>query len=137
MGDEEIERIGELYASDTLAQAMGVELVAIDDRGLTLSMTVRTDQIGWHGRCHGGVLFTLADIAMSYIGNRFPDMAYATHAAIDFVGGVDVGDTVVVTAEESVRRSRSGVCDVTMRVGDDVIGVFRGNTLGTRSKNQA
>ena len=136
MGDEEIARIQQLFASDTLAQQMGVTLVGVDARAVTLEMTVRTDQIGWHGRCHGGVLFTLADIAMSYVGNRFPDMAYASHAAIDFVGGVDEGDVVTAVAEESVRRGRSGVCDVTLRVGNDVICVFRGNTLGARSKNQ-
>lgn len=137
MGDEEIERINELYTSDALAHRMGVRLVAVDERSVTLEMEVRAEQIGWHGRCHGGVLFTLADIAMSYIGNRFPETAFATHAAIDFVGGVGAGDVVTAVAEESVRRGRSGVCDVTLRVGNDVICVFRGNTLGTRSKNQA
>ena len=134
--EDEIARIRALYESDELAHAMGVELVAVDTGSITLEMTVRADQIGWHGRCHGGVLFTLADIAMSYMGNRFPDMAYATHAAIDFVGGVDAGDVVTVVANEAVRRGRAAVCDVTLRVEDEVIGVFRGNTLGTRSKNQ-
>lgn len=135
MGPEEIARIRELYASDELAHDMGVSLVALSERSLTLELTVRTDHVGYHGRCHGGVLFTLADIAMSYIGNRFPDMAYATHAAIDFVGGVDLGDTVTAVVDESVRSGRSAIFDVTLTVGDEVIGVFRGNTLSTRSKN--
>lgn len=136
MDAHEIDRIRKLYDSDELAHAMGVALVAVEPRTVTLEMTVRDDHIGWHGRCHGGVLFTLADIAMSYMGNRFPDMAYATHAAIDFVGGVDAGDVVTVVAEESVRRGRSAVCDVTLRVENEVIGLFRGNTLGSRPKNQ-
>jgi acyl-CoA thioesterase len=135
MGPDEIARIRELHASDELAHAMGVSLAALSEQSLTLEMTVRADHVGYHGRCHGGVLFTLADIAMSYIGNRFPDMAYATHAAIDFIGGVDLGDTVTAVANESVRSGRSAIFDVTLTVGDEGIGVFRGNTLSTRSKN--
>ncbi len=137
MQDNERARIRELFASDTLAQRLGVELVSVDGRSITLQMLVRPDHVGWHGRCHGGVLFTLADVAMSYLGNRYVDLAYATHAAIDFVGGVDAGDVVVCVAEETVRRGRSAVCDVTLWVGDDVVALFRGNTLGARSKNQA
>jgi len=135
MAPDEIARIRELHASDELAQALGVSLAALTERSLTLEMTVRADHVGYHGRCHGGVLFTLADIAMSYVGNRFPDMAYATHAAIDFVGAVDLGDTVTAVANESVRSGRSAIFDVTLTVDDEVVGVFRGNTLSTRSKN--
>lgn len=135
MGPEEIARIRELHASDELAHAMGVSLVALSERSLTLKLTVRADHVGYHGRCHGGVLFTLADIAMSYVGNRFPDTAYATHAAIDFVGGVELGDTVTAVTAESVRSGRSAIFDVTLTVDDEVIGAFRGNTLSTRSRN--
>lgn len=128
-------RIRELFAADGIAKDLGVELVDIGDASVTLQMAVTDAQVGWHGRCHGGVLFTLADIAMSYVGNRFPDMAYATHAAYDFVDGVDAGDVVTASAVEHARRGRTAVIDVTLRVDGRMVGLFRGNTVGARPKS--
>ena len=69
---------------------------------------------------------------MSYVGNRAPGQAFATHAAIDFLGGVDLGDVVEVEGAETTRRGRTAVCDATLTVGDEVVATFRGATLRVR-----
>ena len=75
------------------------------------------------------MLFTLADIAMSYWGNRFPGQAYATNATIDFIAGAGESDVVLATATEPARRSKRANCDVALSVAGDPVALFRGTTL--------
>ena len=97
-----------------------------------MRVTVDERHVGWHGRCHGGVLFTVADVAMSYVSNRAPGQAFATHASVEFLGGVDLGDVVDIEGTETARRGRTAVCDATLRVGDEIVVAFRGATLRVR-----
>lgn len=123
------QRVTELHAADPIAAALGITLVAVGDTSVQLSMQVEARHVGGHGRCHGASLFALADVAMSYVGNRFPGQAFATRAGIDFIGPVELGDVVLATANESSLRGRSALCDVTLTVDGEIVAQFRGNTL--------
>lgn len=129
MSQAPAEQIRELYENDPIAADLGVELIAATDDSVHVRLIVTDRHVGAHGRCHGGVLFTLADIAMSYVGNRMPGQAFATHAAIDFVGAVELGDTIDAIGTEIALRGRAGICDVRLSVGDEIVSTFRGNTL--------
>ena len=52
----------------------------------------------------------------------------AAGAEITFVAPAREGDTLTATATERVRYGRSGVYDVTVRRGDEVIAEFRGRS---------
>jgi acyl-CoA thioesterase len=55
-------------------------------------------------------------------------MTVAAGAGIDFVAPAREGDVLVARAEERTRFGRSGVYDVTVLRGDDVIAEFRGRS---------
>lgn len=123
------QRVAELHQADPIAAELGVRLLSVGHDRVELAMVVEPRHVGGHGRCHGASLFALSDIAMSYVGNRFPGQAFATRAGIDFIGPVMLGDEVRATAIESSRRGRGAVCDVTLTVAEEVVALFRGNTL--------
>jgi acyl-CoA thioesterase len=74
-----------------------------------------------------------------------PHTAGATAAAqamfaVTVAAGADItcvapreGDTLAARAEERVRYGRSGVSDVTVRRGDEVMAEFRGSSRSTGS----
>lgn len=123
--------MADLVGRDRFADDLGVELLEMTDDTVVVAFDVAERHVGWHGLCHGGVLFSVADIVMSWIGNRFPDQALATHAAVDFVSPARLGERVIATGTEPVRAGRGGICDVTLCVDDRVVAVFRGNTKQT------
>lgn len=133
MTETNADRMRALFAQDGFAHGLGVELIDVDDDSVTLEVTIGERHVGWHGRCHGGVLFSVADIAMSYVGNRLPGRAYAIAASIEFLQGVSLGERVVVTTTETARRGRSGVCDTKLSVDGEIVGLFRGRTQGVRT----
>jgi acyl-CoA thioesterase len=71
-------------------------------------------------------VFLLADTAFACACNSGGEAAVAAGAEITFIAPVRAGDVVVATAAERVRYGRSGIYDVTVRRGGEVVAEFRG-----------
>jgi acyl-coenzyme A thioesterase PaaI-like protein len=52
----------------------------------------------------------------------------AAGADITFIAPAREGDVLVATAEERISYRRSGIYDVTVRRGDEVVAEFRGRS---------
>lgn len=117
-----------MMAADAASRALGIELVECADGRATTRMTVRADMINGHDIAHGGLIFTLADTAFACACNSFGEVTVAAGAEVVFVAPARTGDRLI--AEAAVRTSfgRSGVYDVTVRRGDEVIAEFRGRS---------
>lgn len=124
-------RVADLHEADVVALDLGVELREAALGNVVVTLDVAERHLGSLGQLHGGVLFTLADVAMSYAGNSRGGTSMAIHAAIDFVDGAALGDVLVATATEQSLRGKAGIYDVAIRSGADdrLIATFRGNTL--------
>lgn len=129
--DEGAERVTALHRADVAAQELGVELRLGSAGAAVVELTIAEKHLGSQGQVHGGVLFTLADVAMSYAGNSRGGTSMAMRASIDYIDGCNVGDRLIASAVEHSLRGKSGIYDVTIRtVADDrLVATFRGNTL--------
>ena len=58
-----------LMESDPYAKEIGVDLVSVTSDEITLSLEVTDRLTNFLGLDHGGVVFSLADIGMSYASN--------------------------------------------------------------------
>lgn len=129
--DRAREFVRALYEADSAAHALGIELVDAGAGSATVRLEVDDRHLGSLGQMHGGVLFTLADVAMSYAGNSRGDRSMAIAASIDYVDATAVGEIVTATAVEHNLRGKAGIYDVTIQAGADdrLVATFRGNTL--------
>jgi acyl-CoA thioesterase len=117
-----------MMAADSASRAMGIEVTQCGDGRATARMTVRADMVNGHGIAHGGMLFSLADTAFACACNSFGPVAVAAAAEIVFVAPARLGDELTATAARRVGFGRSGLYDVTVRCGDQVIAEFRGHS---------
>ncbi|WP_309113859.1 hydroxyphenylacetyl-CoA thioesterase PaaI [Saccharothrix sp.] len=118
----------EMLAKDAASTALGIRALELADGSATLAMTVTDRMINGHGIAHGGYVFLLADTAFACACNRPGSVTVAAQAEIDFLAPVQLGDELVATAVERVRRGRSGIYDITVRRGDEVVAEFRGRS---------
>jgi acyl-CoA thioesterase len=126
------ERAAALLAADLAAQSLGIEISSVDVGRATATMTVRREMVNGHGTCHGGYLFLLADSAFAFACNSRGPATVASGADVEFLAPVAAGEVLVAEAVEVVMRGRSGVYDVAVRRGDDVVAVFRGRSRALR-----
>lgn len=117
-----------MYAADVASRSLGIVLSEVAPGRATAAMTVRADMLNGHGICHGGYVFLLADTAFAFACNTHGDAVVAAGADVSFLAAVRSGDELVAVARERVRQGRSGIYDVTVRRGEEVVAEFRGRS---------
>src|SRR6266536_3041541 len=117
-----------MFAADRASLGLGMELVQAGQGTATVRMTVTPAMINGHALAHGGYLFLLADTAFACACNSHGPVALAAGADITFVAPVRLGDVLEARATERVRFGRSGIYDVTVYRGDEVVAEFRGRS---------
>ncbi|WP_019075096.1 hydroxyphenylacetyl-CoA thioesterase PaaI [Streptomyces hokutonensis] len=122
-----------MFAADEASRALGIELVEHGEGTAVLRMTVTPAMVNGHGTAHGGYLFLFADSAFACACNSHGPVTVAAGADIDFVAPAHEGDVLVATARERTRFGRSGIYDVTVERGDQVIAEFRGRSRSINS----
>ena len=129
--EEIADRVAALHAADAVALGLGITLRSASAGTAVVELTVTEDHLGSLGQLHGGVLFTLADVAMSYAGNGRGGTSMAIRGSIDYIDGCTLGDHLVATVTEHSLRGKAGIYDVAIRtsVDDRLVATFRGSTL--------
>jgi acyl-CoA thioesterase len=93
--------VDEMWAADDASRRLGMELEELGDGHARVRMTVVEWMLNGHRICHGGLVFTLAQL----------------------------GDVLVAEAHARTRFGRSGIYDVTVRRTDGtVVAEFRGHS---------
>jgi acyl-CoA thioesterase len=115
-----------MMGADRASTDSGIRLLEVRPGCATVGLTVVEGHANGHGVCHGGVLFTLADTAFAIACNSHGPRAVAAAADIVFARPALVGDELHACALERTRFRRSGIYDVTVTRGAEVIAEFRG-----------
>ncbi len=118
----------QMWQGDHASRGLGIELGPVSPGSASAAMTVRPDMVNGHGICHGGYLFLLADTAFACACNSHGPPVVAAGADVAFLAPVREGDELVATAVERVLAGRSGLYDVTVRRGEDVVLELRGRS---------
>lgn len=117
-----------MLSGDRVSRNLGIDLLEARSGEVRLGMVVTDDMLNGFGTCHGGILFTLADTALSCVCNGHNQRSVAHHCSIVFLRPGKLGERLVATATERSRIGRVGIYDVS--VADEagaVIGEFFGH----------
>jgi acyl-CoA thioesterase len=120
--------VAQMMAADAASAGLGIELLECSPGRAVTRMLVRPDMANGYAIAHGGLVFALADTAFACACNSHGGVTVAAGAEITFVAPARVGDTLTAEAAERTRFGRSGIYDVTVRRGQDVIAEFRGHS---------
>ena len=117
-----------MFAADQASRALGIEVQELDAGRAVLRMTVTDRMTNGHGMAHGGYVFLLADTAFACACNSHGPVTVAAGAEISFLRPAREGDVLEARATERSTSGRSGIYDVTVHRGDEVIAEFRGRS---------
>ena len=123
-----------MWAADRASQDMGMQLEHVGPGVARLSMPVAPRMLNGHGTCHGGFIFALADSAFAFACNTDGAASVASHCSISYLRPAAAGERLVAVAAERHRAGRSGIYDVRVTAGDDVVAEFRGHSRTTGAR---
>ena len=117
-----------MWKEDDASASLGMKIVEVGPGRATLSMIVQPHMVNGQRIAHGGFIFALADSAFAFACNSHNEKAVAAQGSITFIKPGRLGDLLVAHAREISRSGRSGIYDVQVKVGEEVIAEFRGHS---------
>ncbi|GAB1513003.1 hypothetical protein JCM33774_50450 [Actinophytocola sp. KF-1] len=126
------ESVRRMLDDDLASRSLGITLVDAGPGHATVRMTITDTMVNGHDLAHGGYVFLLADTAFACACNSHGPVTVAAGADVTFVRSAHLGDELTARAEERVVYGRSGIYDVTVTRGDEVIAEFRGRSRTLR-----
>ena len=120
--------VATMVAADEASRALGIRVLDCGTGRARATLTVGPAACNGYGIAHGGIVFALADTAFACACNSHGAVTVAAGADITFVAPAREGDVLVADAVERASFGRSGIYDVTVRRGEDLIAEFRGRS---------
>jgi acyl-CoA thioesterase len=133
VADDQTDAVAAMMAADEASRSLGIELVGSGSGWARTRMTIRADMVNGHDIAHGGLIFTLADTAFACACNSWGPVTVAAGAEIAFLAPGRLGDVLEASARVRTRAGRTGIYDVTVRRGDEVVAEFRGRSSELRT----
>jgi acyl-CoA thioesterase len=101
-----------MLAKDSVAQDLGIRLLAVNAGSATMSMTIQERMLNGFAICHGGYITILADTAFAYACNSYNDVTVASSLGIEFIAAVQGSDVLTAVAKEISLAGRTGLYDI-------------------------
>jgi acyl-CoA thioesterase len=124
-----------MFRNDRASKMLGMQIVEVEPRRATLTMTVRDDMLNGHDLCHGGLITTLADSAFAFACNSYNELTVASGFSMDLLAPGRLNDLLTARCVEVSKAGRTGVYDtvITNQRGER-IAVFRGRSYTIKGK---
>ncbi|SFG79303.1 acyl-CoA thioesterase [Desulfotomaculum arcticum] len=108
------EELKERIKDDPYPNHLGVKIIELTPGYSKVSLKIKEHMTNIHRITHGGVIFTLADVALGTASNSRGQMAVAVNVNINFIKASKVGDTLIATAREEHLGRRTANYRVTV-----------------------
>jgi LAO/AO transport system kinase len=112
------ELVHRAITADGYASHMGLQVVDGAAGTATVRMRVGPQHLNFNGRCHGGAIFSLADMALGLACNSHGTVAALVDGNISISAGASVGEWLVAHASEVSRSRKLAVYRVEVRRAD-------------------
>jgi len=115
---ETLEQLGtinrQFVERDRVLKGLGMVVEEVRPGYARLSLAIEDRHLNGFDTAHGGVTFALGDQAFGFACNSHEVPAMAEQCAITYAAQAKTGDVLTAVADETLRRRRSAVYDVTV-----------------------
>lgn len=135
MNEKRAKQISDYIQRDPFAQLLGAQVEILKPGHSRVTLTITDAMVNFHGNTHGGVIFSLGDMAFAAASNSYGQTAVALNVGINFLHATTSGDRLVAEAREQSTNGPMGLYDITIR--DDQTGdiVAKSQDLVYRKKD--
>ncbi len=99
---------------DAYANYLGATIEAIEPGYSRVSLTVSEEQLNFHNITHGGLVFSLGDIAFAAASNSHGQTAVALNVSISFLKATYAGAHLIAEAKEQHMGGRTALYEITV-----------------------
>lgn len=104
--------INDLIQADAFAQYLGAAVEIVKPGHSRVSLTITDKMTNFHGTTHGGIIFSISDIAFAAACNSHGRVAVAMNVSICFLKPSYPGDRLVAEAKEDHSGGRTSLYSI-------------------------
>jgi acyl-CoA thioesterase len=108
----------ERIQNDPWARTLGIEYLDLRRGYCRLRLMLQPHMVNFQGYPHGGVIFTLADIAFGAACNSHGEPAVALNVSISFLAAARADAVLLAEGRERKQGRRAGFYDITITTED-------------------
>lgn len=114
------------FDEDAFSRELGIKLISVSPGKATMHLIITDKHLNSHGTVHGGVIFSLADVAFGVASNSSEIPSVAINTSITYMKAATSG-TLIAEAEEFSANHKLGSYVVEVYTQDrEKIAVFQG-----------
>jgi acyl-CoA thioesterase len=115
--------------NDPYIKYLGISVDKIEKGYCLCSIVITHDMLNFLGFVHGGLIFSLADVAFSVASNNDHLPSYALDVSGSFLKTANVGDTVIAEARVIHTTKRTGIYRMEVFKNNELIATFNGTVF--------
>ena len=104
--------------NDPWARALGIQYLDLRRGYCHVSLPLQRHMVNFQGYPHGGVIFTLADVAFGAACNSHGDDSVALNVTISYLAAVKPGSTLIAQGLERKQGKRAGFYEIAVSTED-------------------
>ena len=115
-----------MLSLDAFSTWLGVEIIDCEIGHCKVGMTVRKEMLNSMGKAHGGISYSLADVAFGFAANTHGKYAVSIETSINHIEAIDEGDYLVAESviEKVNNKLRFNIIEV--KRGKELVALFKG-----------
>ncbi len=106
---------------DSWARSLGIDFLELRRGYCRLGLTIQPHMLNFQGAPHGGVIFSLADVAFGAACNSHGEPAVALSVTISYLAPTTVGTRLVAEARERKQGRRAGFYEISVTAADGAV----------------
>jgi acyl-CoA thioesterase len=110
--NDKIRQINNIIQKDAFANYLGANVEIVKPGHSRVSLKISDNMTNFHGTTHGGVIFSISDMAFAAACNSHGKVAVALNVSICFLRPSFAGDHLVAEAKEEHNGRRISVYDI-------------------------
>lgn len=115
MKKDRSQKIIDHIRQDPFCRLLGADVEIVKPGHSRVILTVTDDMVNFHGITHGGIIFSLGDIAFAAASNSNGQSAVALNVAINFLKGTKPGDCLVAEAIEQHAAGPTALYNISIK----------------------
>ncbi|MCK9263444.1 MAG: PaaI family thioesterase [Desulfomonilia bacterium] len=115
--------------SDPFARFLGIRVERVEEGFASCSVTIGGDLCNFLGMVHGGLIFSLADVAFGAASNRDHYPSYALDVSGSFLKTARVGDVIRAEARLVHSTRRIGLYRMDVYRQSELVATFNGTVF--------
>ena len=100
---------------DPFAKLLGAEVEIVKAGHSLVTLTITEEMVNFHGITHGGIIFSIGDIAFAAASNSRGQTAVALNVTINFLKATKPGDCLVAEAKEKHAAGPTALYDIVIQ----------------------